>query len=264
MLKGIDISNWQGGINLKKVIKNNDLDFVIVKASEGLTFTDKYMNDFIEQAEACGVLIGFYHFARPSNDPEKEADFFITKNKNLFGKYVPILDLEMRSDQAVAWAYKFLNRVITKTGVRPWLYSYLSYLNTYKWDSVKSLDVALWIAQYKSSGQINGFPASPPSYTKPNCSIPVCAYQFTSKGRLMGYGGDLDLNYYYGDAESWRRYARPPGTGSALHDDLIAELAERVIKGKYGSGDVRKQALGCLYTEVQIKVNELMKERTNK
>jgi LysM repeat protein len=42
----------------------------------------------------------------------------------------------------------------------------------------------------------------------------------------------------------------------------ILQLAQEVISGKYGSGTTRKEALGELYTEVQNKVNELLK--TNK
>lgn len=40
------------------------------------------------------------------------------------------------------------------------------------------------------------------------------------------------------------------------------ELAKEVIKGKYGNGQERKDQLGEKYTEVQAKVNELMKGST--
>ena len=33
-------------------------------------------------------------------------------------------------------------------------------------------------------------------------------WQWTSSGRLDGYGGNLDCNVFYGDADSWRAYAR--------------------------------------------------------
>lgn len=42
----------------------------------------------------------------------------------------------------------------------------------------------------------------------------------------------------------------------------IVDLANEVIAGKYGVGEARKQALGSLYSEVQAKVNEIMKGKT--
>lgn len=40
----------------------------------------------------------------------------------------------------------------------------------------------------------------------------------------------------------------------------IDKAARDVIKGKYGNGDERKQKLGVYYTEVQKRVNELLKK----
>lgn len=44
----------------------------------------------------------------------------------------------------------------------------------------------------------------------------------------------------------------------------IVDLANEVIAGKYGVGEARKQALGSLYSEVQAKVNEILKGKTSK
>ena len=38
MLKGVDISNWQGGLNLHNI----DVDTAIMKATEGLYFVDSF------------------------------------------------------------------------------------------------------------------------------------------------------------------------------------------------------------------------------
>lgn len=266
MLKGIDISNWQGkaNINLPDVIKKNKLDFVIVKATEGMYYVDGYCNRFIDQALASGVnLIGFYHFADPRNDPVSEADYFMKHTAGYFGRYIPVLDLETRAANAAAWSYKFISRVIEKKGVRPWLYSYLSYLNTYDFRSVKSLDVGFWLAEYKSSANITSWPSV--TYTQPKYDLPVCCYQFSSKGRLSGYDSNLDLDYFYGDRAAWFKYATVQtvhDAGLEDHEKLIRELADRVLSGQYGTGERRKKALGLIYDEVQQKVNELSKEKS--
>ena len=36
------------------------------------------------------------------------------------------------------------------------------------------------------------------------------------------------------------------------------ELAQRVISGEFGTGDERRAALGCMYDEVQSRVNEIL------
>ena len=265
MLKGIDISNWQGKqkIDLKSVIRKNKLDFVIVKATEGMYFVDGYCDTFIQAAEAAGCsLIGFYHFADPRNDPVKEADYFLTHTAGYLGRYIPILDLETVAGTPEAWAYKFISRCKDKTGITPWLYSYLAYLNRYDFQAVKSLDVGFWIAEYKSSANINGFPEKAPAYTKPKGDLPICAYQFTSKGRLINYNANLDLDYFYGTAEHWMKYAEPKGKdpGVIMHQQLIDQIADQVISGKWGTGETRKKALGLIYEEVQKAVNKKAKE----
>lgn len=44
----------------------------------------------------------------------------------------------------------------------------------------------------------------------------------------------------------------------------IEELAKEVIAGKYGNGEERKQKLGSLYSEVQKRVNEILRGNTQK
>lgn len=43
-------------------------------------------------------------------------------------------------------------------------------------------------------------------------------------------------------------------------NDLITTLAYDVIRGKYGTGKTRKQLLGEYYSEVQTRVNEILKK----
>ena len=45
MLRGIDISNWQAGLDADAVFPN--VDFVICKATEGISFVDGYCDDSV-------------------------------------------------------------------------------------------------------------------------------------------------------------------------------------------------------------------------
>ena len=98
-MNGIDVSNWQAGLNISDVA----CDFVIAKATEGLNFVDKYCDKFIQQAIKLGKPFGFYHFARPTNDAVREAEYFYNNCRGYFGKGIPILDWESGNTSNVAW-----------------------------------------------------------------------------------------------------------------------------------------------------------------
>lgn len=93
-LKGIDISNWQSNINLKSI----KADFVIIKSSEGIGWTDPSFKQLFSAAKATDKKLGVYHFARPTadNDPVKEAESFVNiiKPEGVIGKALLVLDWE--------------------------------------------------------------------------------------------------------------------------------------------------------------------------
>ena len=59
-MNGIDVSNWQAGINLANV----PADFVIVLATDGAGFTNPHLVSQVNQALKLGKRVGVYHFAR--------------------------------------------------------------------------------------------------------------------------------------------------------------------------------------------------------
>ena len=82
-MNGIDISNWQNGINLDAV----PYDFIIAKATQGKTYVSPDCARQVEQARARGKLFGVYHYIDGSG-AIGEADFFIDNIKNWIGKGV--------------------------------------------------------------------------------------------------------------------------------------------------------------------------------
>lgn len=51
----------------------------------------------------------------------------------------------------------------------------------------------------------------------------------------------------------------PEGVVETVSDEFIRKTAEAVIAGKYGTGAERKRQIGKYYSDVQAKVNELLK-----
>ena len=226
MLRGIDISNWQAGIDTDKVYKS--IDFVICKATEGIGFTDKQCDGFIQSAIKNGKLFGFYHFAG-SNDAVKEADYFIKECKGYFGKGIPVLDWE--TNQSVSWVNKFVKRVHDKTGVWPWIYA-----NPWRFNQggVEE-NCARWVASYPSVTSPTFDQAE--QWSTPYAQGNVVCWQFCSDGKLSGYGGNLDMNIYYGDAESWNAYAgkseasKPSTDSKPAKDEAVTVRYAFHVKG---------------------------------
>ena len=262
-LNGIDISNWQRGIDLSKV----PCDFVIAKATEGIGYVDKSCDGFIQQAKRLGKKLGFYHFARPRNDAVREAQYFYNNTKNYFGEAIPILDWEAENKSDVAWAKRWLDEVHRLSGVKPVIYMSESVVNSYDWSSVANADYGLWVAKYRDNKpDYNYNMANAGSRPRVKWWEFYCMWQWTSSGRLNGYGGNLDCNVFYGDGATWDKYAGKSGTTQPVKPTQPVkksneEIANEVINGAWGNGDDRKQRLtsaGYNYTVIQAIVNKLM------
>lgn len=239
MLKGIDISHHQKGIDLGSLA----IDFVICKATEGNGYTDDMCDTFYQKAKSLGKKLGVYHFARPDlgNRAEDEADWFIKETLGYQKEAILILDWESGDLGNVAWAKAWLDRVYSKTGVKPMIYMSESPAKSCDWSSVANADYGIWVAKY---GPNNGEPNNPPAVN--NWSF-IAMWQYTSKGRLQGYSNDLDLNYFYGDTTAWDKYAggSPSGNSSNSHQintdtNAGTEIVYTVVSGDTLSGIASK------------------------
>ena len=205
-LKGIDISSWQRGIKLAKL----EADFVIVKATEGIGYTDPSFETLYSEAKAAGKRLGVYHFARPtaSNDAVAEADWFYSQIKGCVGEAILVLDWEDENQHNTAWAKRWLDRVKELTGVAPMIYMSESVANAHDWSAVVKADYGLWVARYRDYGIDYNYDMSDAGAKPTVKHWPFYAmWQWTSSGRLTGYNCNLDCNVFYGDGTAWDKYA---------------------------------------------------------
>lgn len=265
-LNGIDVSNWQNGINLAAV----PADFVICKATQGNSYVSPDCVRQVEQAAAAGKLVGTYHYISGSG-AVAEADFYLNNIKNWIGKYMMCLDWE--SSQNSQWGNEsylkqVAQRIIERTGIPPVIYVQQSRLSAVK-AIADELNCGLWIAQYANMDQ-TGYQATPWNEGAYTCAI----RQYSSAGRLSGYSGNLDLNKFYGDRNAWLKYCNPDGahedTGGSTTPSQPAsptgstlDLVVGVMQGEYGNGDARKAALGTRYDEVQNIINHVSSADAN-
>ena len=61
-MKGIDISNYQAGLDLADA-KSAGIEFAICKLSEGRSYRDRQFDTFYEQARSCGLPLGAYVYS---------------------------------------------------------------------------------------------------------------------------------------------------------------------------------------------------------
>ena len=262
-LNGIDISSWQAGIDLSVV----PCDFVIVKATGGVGYVNPDCDRAFWNAVNAGKKVGVYHYAREvgfEGSAVAEADFFVDNCKGYVGKAVFALDWEQDTGLGVGWAKQFLDRVRERIGVKPMIYMSNSVVNGWDWSSVVEADYGLWNAGYYAYGTTFwGYNPDAPLIGGTGAWKNAAIYQYTSEGRLNGWGGNLDLNVFYGDGAAWDAYAgaevdpdwKPsPTPGGGGSDDLEA-LADAVIRGDYGNGQDRVNALGDKYDAVMAIVN---------
>lgn len=202
-LNGIDISNWQAGINLSAV----PADFVIIKATQGTTYVSPEADTQYQGAKSAGRLLGVYHFATGDGAVE-EAKFFLSNVKGYLGEAALFLDWEDAVvTQGVGYAKAFLDYVYQQTGIRPLIYMSKSVTNSYDWSSV-SANYGLWVAQYADSNP-TGYQDDPWTDTRGYGSWSGPAiFQYASTGHLSGYDGKLDLDKFYGDVKAWQDYTK--------------------------------------------------------
>ena len=195
MLYGIDISNWQGGKARPATV---DVNFYIMKATEGLSYVDPYCDSVVQECISTGKLWGFYHFGR-NNDATDEADYFYRNCENYFGEGIPVLDWE--DGQSATWVNVFVRRIHELTGIWPWIYA-----NPWRFNQGGvEPNCMRWVASYPSVSHPTFAQAE--TWDAPEADGLVGAWQFCSDGRLDGYPGDLDLNLFYGDELAWNIYA---------------------------------------------------------
>lgn len=200
IMQGVDISHHnysliraKGASYLHNTASNG---FVIMKATEGVTFDDPRYNEYIRMIGESHIRHGFacagaYHYARPENNTAlAEAKHFFDRIGPFSGSLLLALDVEGRALQYPNidnWCYEWLKAVEDMTdGVKPLVYCQRSDLHLF--EKVPAHDYGLWLAAWQKSAPKNPAP-----------------WDFMAIWQNNGM--NLDTDYFYGDAKQWARYA---------------------------------------------------------
>ena len=229
MIKGIDVSKWQGAINWQQV-KADGIEFAIIKATEGALPVGTYDAPAIAQfgldpdfrsnfanAKAAGIARGAYHFGRPDlgNTAQAEAEWFYSIiGSSLQPGDLVALDLEEKASALAQWAAQFEAELRALCGFNPFFYASPGFMsaNGITFANIKG-SYGLWEADWTS--------AMPP----PAAGWPVLAiWQDGSAGTLAGINGKVDGDIFNGDLATLLKYGKPapPDTSAA---DAAAKAA---------------------------------------
>ena len=166
---------------------------VYLKLDEGDYFVDGRHNDFRARAIAAGLLVGEYHFARPSRcTPRESADHFLRLLPTLTPAHSlrPCLDLEdpnaTPGPKVAAWAESWIGLVRRELGHPVVVYGSPGYLGPC---GFKTPPGPLWLASY---GRNDGHEHA---YIVPKPWTHAAAHQFASVGRMAGVAGTVDVSH---------------------------------------------------------------------
>lgn len=187
-LFGCDVSNYQ-------TPSQQQGSFAVIQASAGSGWVNPAHAGHVAYARSVGRLVNHYHWALPDQDPIAEAKWFLSVANPIPGEGVS-LDLEVlqgtaaqRSSYAAAW----LSYVESQSGASPFLYSYLSYLNSI--DCTPLRRFPLWMAY--------------PNNT-PGVNVPLAGWSAWTAHQYAW--SPIDRDVFNGDAAVWARLSVPRST----------------------------------------------------
>ena len=202
MLKGIDISVYQGTIGWELVKPN--IDFAILRCGYGSDISKQDDVQFERNATECERLgipyaVYLYSYANTVNKVDSEIQHVLrlVKGKTPFCIYYDMEDGQVANlgkTVLTSYAKRFCEGIKAngyKVGVyanENWFKNYLNVKELY------DLGYSIWVAKY--------------SVFKPKIAIKEGQYdiwQYTSKGKMDGIGSKgLDMNYMYNDIRNFK------------------------------------------------------------
>lgn len=195
MLNGIDVSKWNGTIDWSKV----KTDFVIIKTTQKNNTVEPKFEEYYAGALGAGLAIGGYRYvyAKTVEEAKAEANAVV---KVLNGRKLPAMfwiDMEDSSIKKLGKA--MLTQIIEAeaaileaAGITVGIYCNRDWYNNVLDSAYLSTKYKFWIARYPifDNGTIKES-LSPKAYAD--------LWQYSSKGKVDGISGNVDLNVAYTD-----------------------------------------------------------------
>lgn len=240
-LHGIDISEFNGNIDFKKVKK--EVDFIYIRATYGRFGIDKRFKEYVKGCIENEIPFGFYYYsyAVDLQTAEAEVKFFLEQIKEFKEEmtYPAMIDMEdsdgykkdhgnptkeMLSDICILASEK-----IAENNISPIIYASADWFKN-RLDEEKLAGFMKWIAWWGTKEE---------NIDSKKYSI----WQYSSKGEINGIKGKVDLDYSFVNFKLLKEYVKN-----------ISKI--NLIKSKTLLNDLEIQYISC-YKWGQDLINKL-------
>ncbi len=194
VIRGIDVSKWNGDIDWKAVKRSGEAQFVMIRASYGYEDTDPKLAENVAGCEKYDIPYGFYHYmyAKNVSEAKKEAAYFLNAIEQYSPKYPVVLDIEedfykQMSKKEVTSIVTTFMEALENAGYYAMIYSYSKFFDdNLIMDKIEKYDI--WVACWGDEDKL-----------AENYSYHYGMWQYSETGRIAGIDEDVDLNFAYKD-----------------------------------------------------------------
>lgn len=197
-LTGIDVSSYQGTINWWAV-KQNGIDFAILKVIRKDLNPDKKFEENWKNCEVYGMKVqGVYNYSYATTMAKARSD--AKRVLAVLGNRKPMVWMDVEDAVMKNLGKNLISiinaygKVITDAGLAFGVYTGESFYKTYI-KPYGGVSYPMWIARYgKNNGKCD---------VKYQPQIPnMIGWQYTSKGRVCGIVGNVDMNVWYEELDA--------------------------------------------------------------
>ena len=230
LINGIDVSYWQADASIKKKYSSDrtkwtqtginwssvhdaGIDFAFVRVAsrdtkDGSIYEDNCADSHIQGALDNNINVGLYFFSQALNEEEaeEEAEYVLNMaEEHGWDITMPIVmdreagankrltagKLSKAKETAICQAFA---DTITEAGYRAVVYASYAWIKNYI-DTDLLDNCPIWIARYKNTTTNNDKSGTPFADQPYDYEF----WQYSSQGKVDGYTGSLDVNFWYKD-----------------------------------------------------------------
>lgn len=192
-VRGIDISAHNGDVDFDKVAADN-IDFVIIKATEGATFKDRMFVENYRRAVSAGLKVGAYHFFRFDTPGHMQGLNFVNSLQGRRFDLPVAIDIEEWANAIGQPTHLIMGRLLElidyleKHGYKVMLYTNKNGYRRF------------------IRGNFPGYPVWICSLVDEPEDSTWTIWQATHSGRVSGVDHPVDVNAFRGNVTQWEQW----------------------------------------------------------
>jgi lysozyme len=197
-VRGIDVSAHNGDIDFRSVASDS-VDFVYIKATEGISYKDPKFDQNCDSAIAAGLNVGVYHFFRFECDGWRQSENVLRAIDNKRIKLPIAIDVEEWGnpvEETTETIIRRLNDMIDHLAING--HHVIIYTNKRGYSRFirnNFKDIETWICSFTI-----------PPLAHENWTL----WQHSHRAKVKGIEGNVDLNTFNGSRSDWQHWLKQP------------------------------------------------------